>query len=138
MLRLTLIATLLAGSAWADTVVPTRTIRAHSIIGPEDLALKRVDIAGTYSDMSELVGQEARVALYAGRPVRRGDIGPPALVERNQLISLIYSRGDLNIATEGRALQRAGVGDLVRVMNLSSRTTVSGIVMKDGRVSVSN
>ena len=42
------------------------------------------------------------------------------------------------IATEGRALDRAGVGERLRVMNLGSRNTVTGTVAEDGAVLVAN
>jgi flagellar basal body P-ring formation protein FlgA len=37
---------------------------------------------------------------------------------------------------DGRALGRAGIGDVVRVMNLGSRQTVSGLVLADGSIVV--
>jgi len=80
---------------------------------------------------------EARVALYAGRPIRQGDVGPPAVVDRNQIIPLVYMRSGVMISTEGRALDRAGPGDLIRVMNLSSRSTVTARVGSDGAAYVS-
>ncbi|MEM9971263.1 MAG: flagella basal body P-ring formation protein FlgA, partial [Pseudomonadota bacterium] len=43
----------------------------------------------------------------------------------------------LTIRTEGRVLDRGAVGDRVRVMNLTSRSTVSGIVAAGGTVVVS-
>jgi flagella basal body P-ring formation protein FlgA len=69
--------------------------------------------------------------------VRTGDVGPPTLVERNQVVPLIYLRGGLEIMTEGRSLDRAGIGDHVRVMNLASRATVSGRVTARGQILVS-
>jgi flagella basal body P-ring formation protein FlgA len=82
------------------------------------------------------VGMEARVAIYAGRPVRAQDLGAPALVERNQLVPLIYLSGGLAISTEGRALARGAAGEVIRVMNLSSRNTVNGRVGPDGAIYV--
>lgn len=128
----------LATPAMADTVLAARTIRAQSLIMAQDLVVKDVDIVGAIDDPMLVVGQEARVALYAGRPIRVGDVGPPAVVERNQIIALIYDQAGLSITTEGRSLGRAGPGEYVRVMNLSSRITVSGRVLPDGRVIVSN
>jgi len=87
--------------------------------------LRDVTIMGGLSAPSEAIGLEARVALYAGRPIRAADIGPPAVIERNQIIPLVYRRAGIVISTEGRALDRAGPGDLIRVMNLSSRATVT-------------
>jgi len=132
-----LAALLLAGPAQAQSVVATHTIRSQSILTPTDIELVEQSIPGTYISLDEVVGMEARVALYPGRPIRIEDIGPPALVERNQIVTLYYSVGGLTIATEARALGRGGVGDRLRVMNLASRNTVTGWVQADGSISVS-
>lgn len=126
----------LSGPALADTIVATRTIRPQEILGPSDLLLQE---GAGQSDVTldDLIGQEARVALYPGRPVRAGDVGPLTVVERNQVVPLIYLRGGLEIMTEGRSLDRAGIGDHVRVMNLASRATVSGRVTASGQILVS-
>ncbi len=123
-------------SAWADILVPVRTIRAKEIIAPEDLMIKRVDVSGALSDAAEVVGFEARVALYPGRPVRLGDVGPPAIVERNDLVTLVYVRGGLRIVTDGRSLGRGAAGETLRVMNMQSRSTVFGQVRADGTIEV--
>ncbi|WP_425084161.1 flagellar basal body P-ring formation chaperone FlgA [Ruegeria profundi] len=122
--------------ALAEIVVPTRTIRAKEIISPEDLETKPRDLPGAVTDANALVGQEARVALYPGRPIRAADVGPPALVDRNDLVVLVFSSQPLSITTEGRALGRGAVGDRIRVMNLSSRTTVTGRIRSDGQIEV--
>ena len=127
---------LLSGPALADLIIATRTIRPQEILGPSDLLLQEGADQSNVT-LENLIGQEARVALYAGRPVRPGDVGPPAVVERNQVVPLIYLRGGLEIMTEGRSLDRAGIGDHVRVMNLASRATVSGRVTASGRILVS-
>ncbi|NSX54673.1 flagellar basal body P-ring formation chaperone FlgA [Parasulfitobacter algicola] len=127
----------LAMPAMAETLIASKTIRAQSIITPGDITVTDVAVAGAFTDPIQVIGQEARVVLYAGRPIRPGEVGPPALVERNQIVSLLFKQGGLTIATEGRALGRGGIGDLIRVMNLSSRSTVSGTVTPQGTVIVS-
>lgn len=122
--------------AMAETVLAARTVRAQSILAPGDVTLAVQDIPGTYAAIDEAVGLEARVVLYAGRPIRIEDLGPPAIVDRNQIVTLIYRAGGVAIAAEGRALARAGIGDSLRVMNLASRQTVTGLVRMDGTVSV--
>ncbi len=122
--------------ALAEIVVPTRTIRAKEIISPADLETKPLDLPGAVTDPNALIGQEARVALYPGRPIRAADVGPPALVDRNDLVVLVFSSQPLSITTEGRALGRGAVGDRIRVMNLSSRTTVTGRIRSDGQIEV--
>lgn len=132
MMRFLVLILALSTAAQADTVVATRTIRAQEIIQPSDLALKPIVVSGGVSDATQLVGLEARVALYAGRPVRLSDVGAPALVERNEIIRLVYSQGGLSIATEGRALGRAAEGERIRIMNLSSRSSVFAVIGSDG------
>lgn len=133
----TLVLTVAAlSTAQADTVVSARSVRALAVIGPDDLAMIAEDIPGAASRLVEVLGMEARVMLYAGRPIRLDQVGPPALIERNQIVTLIYMAGGLTIATEARSLDRAGLGDVVRVMNLASRKTVSGTVQPDGSVAV--
>lgn len=124
------------GTAAADTPVTARTLRAQHVVTPADLTTIPGDVPGAIADPALIVGQETRVALYAGRPVMPGDVGPPAVVERNQIVPLIYDAGGLNIRTEGRALGRGGVGDRLKVMNLASRNTVTGSVRADGAVEV--
>ncbi|WP_281981069.1 flagellar basal body P-ring formation chaperone FlgA [Thalassorhabdomicrobium marinisediminis] len=132
MKRLAVILAVLAPPAAADILVAARTLPARSVIGPEDVLLREGTMAGTLQSPQAAIGQEARVALYAGRPIRPGDIGPPSVVERNQILTLVYQNGGITISTEGRALDRAGPGDVIRVMNLSSRTTVSALIDTNG------
>jgi flagella basal body P-ring formation protein FlgA len=120
----------------AEILVPVRTIQAKEVIGAEDLVIKSGDVAGAVTDLDQVVGREARIALYAGRPVHPSDIQPPALIARNDLVTLVFTHGQLRIAAEGRSLSRAGEGDVVRAMNLVSRTTVTGRVLADGSIEV--
>lgn len=135
-MRSLLLALTLAGPALAESVVATRTIPALSVIGPEDVTLVDAAHNGALGDPSLAVGQETKVAIYAGKPVRPGDLGPPTLVERNQVVALVFQSGGLAIATEGRALARGSQGEVIRVLNLNSRTTVSGRIGADGAVYV--
>lgn len=128
----------LAGAANADTLVAARTLPAQTIIGEADLLARDIEVPGSVDDPLLLVGMETRVALYAGRPIRPGDVGYPAIVDRNQIIPLVYDAGGIVIRTEGRSLDRAGPGDIIRIMNLASRNTVSARLGMDGVAYVSN
>ncbi len=136
MRALALLLALVPAVAGADTLVAARTVRSLAVLGPDDLALVPGDIPGTLSSPADAVGMEARVVLYAGRPIREGDVGAAAVVERNQLVTIAYDSGTLRIATDGRALARGGVGDAIRVMNIASKTTITGTIGADGAVHV--
>lgn len=132
MIRLVFALLLVAGPAVGDTVVAARTIPAQTTIMPEDIMLNSRDIPGGVANPDDVIGMESRVALFAGRPIRPADVGFPAVVERNQIVQLLYQQNGLLIATEGRALGRAGPGDRIRVMNISSRSTVTAQIGVDG------
>ncbi|WP_116133239.1 flagellar basal body P-ring formation chaperone FlgA [Tropicimonas sp. IMCC34043] len=137
--RSVLVAALMAtvsGAAAADTLVARATIRSRAILGPEDVAFSAEASPGALTDPAEAIGMEARVVIYAGRPIRAEDLQQPALIERNQIVSLVYLRGGLSILTDGRSLDRAAIGETVRVINLASHTTVTGTVDPDGQVIV--
>jgi flagellar basal body P-ring formation protein FlgA len=127
---------LAASTGWADVVTPTRTLRPGTLIATADLTLKQGVQPGMFDRINDVVGQEARVALYAGRPIPFDGIGPPAVINRNQIVPLRYKAGGIVISTEGRALERGGIGDRVRIMNLSSRATLFGFVQSDGSIEV--
>jgi flagellar basal body P-ring formation protein FlgA len=127
---------LFAPPAFAESLVALRTIPARSIIAETDMALVDAEIAGAAVDPLLIAGQEARVTIFAGRPIRPADFVAPALVDRNQIVSLSYDKGALRIVTEGRALGRAGAGETVSVMNLASRATVTGTVTGPGAVTL--
>lgn len=136
-MRLCLILLMLAGPVAAqETVVAAGTIRGATLIGPSDVAMIDGATPGALSDMGDVIGMEARVNLYPGRPIRAGDLRPPAVVERNEIVSIRYNYGGLLILTEGRALDRASEGELLRVMNLSSRQTVTATATAPGLVTV--
>lgn len=118
------------------TVVAARPIRAKAVIAASDLTVTPGATPGALSQPSDAVGMEARVSIYAGWPVRAADLAPPAVVERNALVTLLFASGGLSIQTDGRALGRAGLGERVRVMNLDSRVTVTGLVTGPNLVEV--
>jgi flagellar basal body P-ring formation protein FlgA len=131
-MRALLILLLTACPAMAESLVAARTIRAMAVLAPEDVTVVNSALAGALADPADAVGLEARITIYAGRAIRPADLGPPALIERNQVAPLLFRSGGLTIAAEGRALGRGGVGDVVRVMNLASRSVVTARVGPDG------
>lgn len=136
MIRLVFALLILGSASVADVVTPTRTLRPGTLITAADLVVKDADQGGMFDRIDDVVGQEARVALYAGRPIPFDAIGPPALINRNEIVALHFQTAGLSITTEGRALERGGIGDRVRIMNLSSRATLFGFVQPDGSIKV--
>lgn len=125
-----------ASYSLAETLTVNRPVRAAEVLTAKDLKIMPRSIDGTYVAVSAAIGLEARVNLYPGRPIRLSDLGPAALIGRNQIVRMIYRRAGLVILADGRALDRAGAGEEIRIMNLSSRATVHAIVLANGEVEV--
>lgn len=106
------------------------------MIMPSDIAVVPGATPGALADPAEAIGMEAAVNLYAGRPIRPGDLRPAAIIERNSLVTIRYAHGGLIIIADGRAMDRAAAGEALRVMNLSSRTTVTATAAAPGLVTV--
>ena len=125
---------MLAGFVQADTLTALHVVRPNTIIEAGDLGAIDQVIPGALPADANIVGLEARITLYPGRPILPGHVGPAALVERNQPVVVVFRDRGLTISADGRALSRGAEGETVRVMNLASRTTVSGKVQSDGSI----
>lgn len=127
----------LASLTRADTIVPVKTIRANTVLSDADLTINPNLRGVGLTELSQIVGKEARVVLYAGRPILPDHLMEPARVQRNEIAPLVFRQFGLAISTSGRVLDRGAVGDTVRVMNLSSRATLFGTVLANGSIDVS-
>ncbi|MDO5631790.1 MAG: flagellar basal body P-ring formation chaperone FlgA [Paracoccus sp. (in: a-proteobacteria)] len=131
-----LAALLAAGPAQAEGWAAARTLPAGTVISESDL-IRTADARGI-RDAEQAIGQQTRFTIYEGRPVTASVLRAPRLVDRNQIVRLAYERGALRIEAEGRALSEGAAGDVIRVMNTASRSTVTARVNSDGSVTVIN
>lgn len=128
-----ILAFILPWPAMSQEFIAARTLSVGTLIAASDL-LPSDPESHAMSDASELIGQATRVTIYEGRPVRANLLRPPLLVTRNQIVRLKFQSGSLQIATLGRALNQGAEGDLIRVMNLNSHSTVTARIEADGTV----
>ena len=120
----------------AEVVIASRNLPARSVVLPSDVELTDGNIVGHATALTQVIGQELTSAVYAGRPFALSQLVAPAIVERNQIVTLVFERIGVSIETEARAMERGGIGARIRVMNLASRNTVFGTISEDGRIHV--
>lgn len=123
--------------AWATVLTAARTLPAGTVITAEDLRMaedKRTGLA----DPSQAIGMQTRITIYEGRPIQATLLQAPRLVARNQIVRLSFRRGPLRIETSGRAMSEGAAGEVIRVLNLESRSTVNARVNPDGTLGVLN
>lgn len=121
--------------------VPLRRMMPGDIIDETDLGVIDLPAArlGAYAviDPADLTGMQVRSLLTEGRPVMTQSVMEPLVVNRGDLVTIRYLDGALELSSPGRALANAHRGQDVRIVNLVSNATVSGIASADGIVEVS-
>ena len=117
--------------AQAAVLAAARTLPAGTVITAADLRAIDGDRPGL-SDPSEAIGLQTRITIQEGRPLQASLLQAPKLISRNQIHPLVFQRGALRIVTEARTLSDGAAGDVIRVMNLESRATISAVVQPDG------
>lgn len=115
-------------------------VGGDEIIGPDDIGweTRRADRlnGNLITDPGQMVGQSPKRSLRPGQPVRAGDLRAPVLVPRNGLVTLRLRTGSMTLTVQGRALDEGGLGSVVRVVNLKSKTIVEAVVAEAGYVEV--
>lgn len=120
----------LTAFAGSSSLIATEVIRAGDPVTSSNAA---TEDGGSVAE-DPLIGREVRRTVYTGRPITADNTRPPVLVKRNQIVSVKYIKGALEITATGRALGEAGANEPVTVLNQQSKQTVQGIVQKDGWV----
>ena len=79
-------------AAAAQSVVPTRPLRSNTVIEINDVVAVTGRVPGGAVAIEDVIGLETRVALYPGQPIKLGDVGPAAVVVRNDAVTcLLYT-----------------------------------------------
>jgi flagella basal body P-ring formation protein FlgA len=122
-----------------EAAVLARGVERNEVIKSSDVMIERRPKAEVGNDAvgrDSAVGMQARRQLRAGQALRVNDLAKPDLVTRDQNVTLIYESSGLYLTIRGKALEGGTEGDVVNVLNLQSKRTVSGVVVGRGQVSV--
>jgi flagellar basal body P-ring formation protein FlgA len=99
--------------------------------------MNEAEIVGEIAmDEADIVGQVARLTLRAGQPVRKHAIAKATAVERNQLVTVIWSVASINLTAQANAMEKGAVGDVIRVTNTKSKQTVLAQIVDSHTVRV--
>jgi flagella basal body P-ring formation protein FlgA len=123
-----------------EVATPTRAIDRGDVLKASDVAIERrprADAGGDLASSDRAVGMQARKQIRAGEVLRAADLTKPDLVQRDQNVTLTYEAAGLYLTVRGKAQGTGAEGDVVNVLNLQSKRTVTGIVVGRGQVSIS-
>ena len=122
-----------------ETAVLARGIERNEVIKASDVTIERRPRAEVGSDAAprdRAIGMQARKQLRAGQAVKLADLSKPDLVQKDQAVTLIYQASGLYLTIRGKALEAGTEGDVVNVLNLQSKRTISGVVTGRAQVSI--
>ena len=122
-----------------EAAVLARNVERGEVVKSSDVLVERrpkAEVGTDATSRDRAVGMQARRQLRAGQAMKVADLAKPDLVTRDQNVTLIYETPGLYLTVRGKALEGGTEGDVVNVMNLQSKRTVSGTVTGRGQVSI--
>jgi len=122
-----------------EAAVLTRNIERTDLLKSSDIIVERrpkAEIGGEAATRDSVIGMQVRRAMRAGQALKVADLTKPDLVQRDQGVTLIYQTAGLYLTTRAKALDNGTEGDVVNVLNLQSKRTVTGIVTGRGQVTI--
>src|SRR3954470_21201442 len=122
-----------------EAAVLARSIERNEVIKSSDVVIERrpkIEVGGDLAGPDRAVGLQGGKQLRVGQALKTADLAKPDLVQRDQNVTLIYESVGLYLTIRGKALEGGTEGDVVSVLNLQSKRTVSGVVTGRGQVSV--
>ena len=122
-----------------EAAVLARSVERNDVLKSSDVMVERrpkAEVGADALSRDRAVGMQARRQLRAGQALKGADVSKPDLVQRDQGVTLIYETPGIHLTVLGKALDNGTEGDVVNVMNLQSKRTVSGVVVGRGRVAI--
>jgi len=122
-----------------EVAVLTRNVERNDILKSADVVVERrprAEVGNDAAARDRALGMQMRRPMRSCAPLRAADLARPDLVQRDQAVTVIYQSSGLYITTRGKALDNGTEGDVVSVLNIQSKRTVTGTVTGRGQVTI--
>ena len=127
--------------AYEEIVVASRQLLKNRAIAEDDIFFARTAInkipAGAVRDSKEIVGKTVNRSIGQNLPILQQHVAGSKLVKRGRTVTLIAESGGLRVSAVGETRENAYINDAVKVTNLASKKTVTGILIDENTVRVS-
>ena len=135
---------LLTVSGWVDryaqVVCAARQISRGTVLSPDDVCLKRINVAKAPDRLvlnsAQVLGKQARSDIQVGEYVRQNQLITVPLIVKGDMVKLLVSAGQVRVSTLGIAKTNGDSGDQIRVENVASKKTLIGRVLDASTVEV--
>lgn len=127
-------------AVFETVVVASRPLSRGERLEQGDVELLREDLtrlsSGFYSQVEDVAGMEVRRSVRAGTVLNRSMVKAPILIHRGEKVSITASTSGVSVRMEGKALASGAKGDVITVLNLSSKHKIEATVVAPGLVQV--
>lgn len=123
------------GTATETVLLPvmTRNMRQGEIVLKSDIAMvplpKRQAVLGEPVTIDSVVGLAARQTLRIGQIASNSYFAPPNIIQRSDIVTIMYQTGSLTLSLRGKALSEGAKGDVIAVQNHQSNRIIQAEVV---------
>ncbi len=125
---------------YQPVVTTNRPMSRDEIITAEVVNLKNIDITnlnqGFFSDPIMVIGHVMRFPVKAGNVLTPSSIAKNKLVKRGDRVNIAIEDPELIVYMQGESLEDGGLGDNIKVRNISSKRIVEATIIAPGKVQV--
>lgn len=115
-------------------VVAAHQIGARKTIEREDVVLKELDVNSAdlyFTSLDTVVGKSTRVIRQAGDPITKQCIQERPLINKGDIITALFQKGNMSITLKVKALENGMRGDDIAVYSQSTKRHFSGKVLSN-------
>lgn len=125
---------------YAWVIVAQNYLSKHQLIKEKDVHLVYRNItkypADVITDIKEVIGKRTSLHINAWEVLRQSMVEVPPLVKKGDYVTLLAENEGLRITTVGEVKEDGRQGEIVKVLNISSKKEVYGRVLDSQTVQV--
>jgi len=125
---------------WSDVILTTKPLGKYQPIGPDDIQIKKMNLARTPSNvivrMDQILGRRTNRNVAANCLLRTDLIELPPVVKRGDIVQVVAESPILKITVKGMVKENGGQGERVKVINLRSKKAIFAQVVDGQTVQV--
>jgi flagellar basal body P-ring formation protein FlgA len=117
----------------------SRSLRRGEVITNDDLVLVSSPdhrLVGYFEDLDDVIGRKAKRSLSVNQALQNRHLEMDWLVQKDQNVTIETQIGGVTVTGSGLALDNAQMGDLLKVLNQSSKVIVEGRVVSEKKVKI--
>jgi flagella basal body P-ring formation protein FlgA len=124
-----------------DSVVKSkRPFKKGYVLSNEDIYLSEMDInkmpKSSVQDPEEIIGKPLRRSIMANITLTENVVEKSQLVDKGKQVVLLFNARGFNISAAGETREKGYVGTAVKVINVSSKKEVRGVLIDERTVKV--